>query len=113
MAMSKLCTYLYMWLCGKTDINPLDHSNLITCLTSFFWKKNPVRLQKKKKKKRSTLVSYGRKWFLEIFSQTQKKKEKKVFSALRRSFKEFYELSRVSTINSQTDIDMIMLRIGC
>ena len=29
----------------------LGHSNMITCLTSFFWKKNPVRLQKKKKKK--------------------------------------------------------------
>ena len=47
------------------------------------------------------------------FLSDSKKKEKKVFSALRRSFKEFYELSRVSTINSQTDIDMIMLRIGC
>ena len=41
----------------------LGHSNLITCLTSFFWKKNPVRLQKKKEKKKSPWVSYGRKWF--------------------------------------------------
>ena len=45
-----------------TFIQSSGHSNLITCLTSFFWKKNPVRLQKKRKKK-SPLVSYGRKWF--------------------------------------------------
>ena len=54
---------------------PLGHSNLITCLTSFFWKKNPVRLQKKRKKSHP--------WFLtdesglEIFCQTPQKKEKK------------------------------------
>ena len=47
---------------AAVSINGLGHSNLITCLTSFFEKKNPVRLQKKKKKK-SSLVSYGRKWF--------------------------------------------------
>ena len=47
------------------------HSNLITCLTRFFEKKNPVRLQKKKK------VDFGVKVTdesgLEIFCQTQKK----------------------------------------
>ena len=53
----------------------LGHSNLITCLTSFFWKKNPVRLQKKRKKSHL--------WFLtdesgfEIFCQTPKKKKRK------------------------------------
>ena len=54
---------------------PLGHSNLITCLTSFFGKKNPVRLQKKKKKK-STSVSYGRKWLKNFLSDSKKKKKK-------------------------------------
>ena len=53
----------------------LGHSNLITCLTSFFWKKNPVRLQKKKRKK-SNSVSYGRKWFENFLSDSKKKKKK-------------------------------------
>ena len=52
----------------------LGHSNLITCLTSFFWKKNPVRLKKKKKKK----VAFGvlRTKVVLKFSVRLKKKKK-------------------------------------
>ena len=56
----------------------LGHSNLITCLTSFFWKKNPVRLPKKRKKK-SSLVSYGRKWFWNFLSDSNNKKKSASF----------------------------------
>ena len=52
------------------------YSNLNTCLTSFFWKKNPVRLQKKEKK--SHLWCLTDKSGFEIFCQTPKKKRKKV-----------------------------------
>ena len=48
----------------------LGHSNLITCLTSFFWKKNPVRLQKKEKK--SHLWCLTDESGFEIFCQTPK-----------------------------------------
>ena len=40
-----------------------------------FWKKNHVRLQTKERKK-STLVSYGRKWFGNFLSDSKKKKKK-------------------------------------
>ena len=53
----------------------LGHSNLITCLTSFFWEKNPVRLQKKEKK--SHLWCLTDESGFEIFCQTPKKKKKK------------------------------------
>ena len=49
---------------------------------------------------------------LEIFCQTPKKEKKSVLSIEKFEW-EFYELSSASTINSQTSIDMIMLRIGC
>ena len=52
----------------------IGHSNLITCLTSFFWKKNPVRLQKKKEKSRLWCLTDES--GLEIFCQTPKKKKK-------------------------------------
>ena len=58
-----------------TFVYRLGHSNLITCLTSFFWKKNPVRLQKKRKK--SHLWCLTDKSGFEIFCQTPKKKKKK------------------------------------
>ena len=50
------------------------HSNIITCLTSFFWKKNPVRLQKKKEKKSHLWCLTDESGF-EIFCQTPKKKK--------------------------------------
>ena len=53
----------------------LGHSNLITCLTSFFVKRNPVRLKKKKKKK----VTFGvlrTKVVLKFSVRLQKKKKK-------------------------------------
>ena len=58
----------------KQTRNILGHSNLITCLTSFFGKKNPVRLQKKKKK-----VDFGvlRTKVMKIFLSDSKKKKKK------------------------------------
>ena len=49
---------------------PLGHSNLITCLTSFFWKKNPVR-------KKSHLWCLTDESGFEIFCQTPKKKKEK------------------------------------
>ena len=57
-----------------TFVYRLGHSNLITCLTSFFWKKNPVRLQKKRKK-----VTFGvlRTKVVLKFSVILKKKKKK------------------------------------
>ena len=60
---------------GCTFLCRLGHSNLITCLTSFFWKRNPVRLQKKRKK--SHLWCLTDESGFEIFCQTQKKKKKK------------------------------------
>ena len=39
-----------------------------------FLEKNPVRLKKKKRKK-STLVSYGQKWFENFLSDSKKKKK--------------------------------------
>ena len=53
----------------------LGHSNLISCLTSFSWNKNPVRLKKKEKK-----VTFGvlRTKVVSKFSvRLQKKKRKK------------------------------------
>ena len=41
-----------------------------------FLEKNPVKLQKKKKKKKSPLVPYGRKWFWNFLSDSKKKKKK-------------------------------------
>ena len=61
----------------------LGHSNLITCLTSFFWKKNPVRLQKKEKK-----VTFGvlrTKVVLKFSVRLQKKNKNKV-QVLRKFF---------------------------
>ena len=54
----------------------LGHSNLITCLTSFFGKKNPVRLPPPPQKK-SRLWCLTDESGLEIFCQTPKKKKKK------------------------------------
>ena len=48
----------------------LGHSNLITCLTSFFWKTNPVRLQIKRKK--SHLWCLTDESGFEIFCQKKK-----------------------------------------
>ena len=63
----------YHHMCKAACMFRLGHSNLITCLTSFFWKKNPVRLQKK-----SHLWCLTDESGFEIFCQTPKKKKKKV-----------------------------------
>ena len=58
----------------------LGHSNLITCLTSFFWKKNPVRLQKIRKK-----VTFGvlrTKVVLKFSVRLQKKKSASIKNIL-------------------------------
>ena len=72
----KLLMPNYDWPKSSTSLFMLGHSNLITCLTSFFWKKNPVRLQKKKEKSRIWCLTDES--GLKIFCQTPKKKKKKV-----------------------------------
>ena len=69
-------TNLVLKHCGwseyATRITILGHANLITCLTSFFGKRS-CQTQKKRRKK-LTLVSYGRKWFGNFLSDSKKKK---------------------------------------
>ena len=62
-------TYVYLII---TIVIHSGHSNLITCLTSFFWKKNPVRLQKKRKK-----VTFGVLWTKVVLKFSVRLKEKK------------------------------------
>ena len=57
----------------QEHMNTLGHSNLITCLTSFFWKKNPVRLKKKEKK--GTFGVLRTKVVLKFSVRLQKKKK--------------------------------------
>ena len=56
-------------------INGLGHSNLITCLTSFFLEKKHCQTPKKKRKKSHLWCLTDESGF-EIFCQTPKKKEK-------------------------------------
>ena len=71
-----LCCFLHAHSTSRCDTvgHGLGHSNLITCLASFFWKKNPVRLQKKKRKKSHLWCLTDESGF-EIFCQTPKKKK--------------------------------------
>ena len=57
---------------ASTCLKCLGHSNLITCPTSFFLEKQFCQTPKKIEKK-LTLVSYGRKWFKKILSDSKKK----------------------------------------
>ena len=61
----RISSKLYLDIDSPASFYLLGHTNLITCLTSFFGEKKICQTPKKK----STLVSYGQKWFRNFLSE--------------------------------------------